>query len=53
MTKKGLEVVLEVGRTVWKNNPKILQPLADFFDVDIDARLYDESILKGLAYDEY
>jgi 4-hydroxy-tetrahydrodipicolinate synthase len=53
MTKKGLEVVLEVGRTVWKNNPKIFQPLADFFDVDIEARLYDESILKGLAYDEY
>ena len=53
MTKKGLEVVLEVGRTVWKNKPKILQPLADFFDVDIEARLYDEAIIKGLAYDEY
>jgi len=53
MTKKGLEVVLDVGRTVWKNNPGILQPVADFFDVDIEARLYDEAIIKGLAYDEY
>jgi 4-hydroxy-tetrahydrodipicolinate synthase len=53
MTKKGLEVVLEVGRTVWKNNSKILQPLADFFDVDIETRLHDESIFKGLAYDGY
>jgi 4-hydroxy-tetrahydrodipicolinate synthase len=53
MTKKGLEVVLGVGRTVWKNNPGILQPIADFFDVDIGVRLYDEAIIKGLAYDEY
>jgi len=53
MTRKGLEVVLDVGRTVWKNSPGILQPVAHFFDVDIEARLYDESILKGLAYGEY
>ena len=53
MTKKGLKVVLDVGRTVWKNSPGILQPLANFFDVDIEARLYDDSILKGLAYDGY
>jgi 4-hydroxy-tetrahydrodipicolinate synthase len=53
MTKKGLEVVLEAGRTVWKNNPEILQPVADFFDVDIEARLHDESFQAGLAYDAY
>ena len=53
MTKKGIEVVLDVGRTVWKNNPEILAPVADFFEVDIEARLYDESILSGLIYDQY
>ncbi|MBW2333000.1 MAG: 4-hydroxy-tetrahydrodipicolinate synthase [Deltaproteobacteria bacterium] len=53
MTKKGIEVVLDVGRTVWKNNPEILKPVADFFGVDIEARLYDESILAGLTYDQY
>ena len=53
MTKKGLEVVLEAGRTVWKNNPEILRPIADFFGVDIEARLYDESLLAALIYDEY
>ena len=53
MTKKGIEVVLDAGRTVWKNNPEILKPVADFFDVDIEARLYDESILAGLTYDQY
>jgi 4-hydroxy-tetrahydrodipicolinate synthase len=53
MTKKGIEVVLDVGRTVWKNSPEILKPVADFFGVDIEARLYDESILAGLTYSQY
>jgi len=53
MTKKGIQVVLDVGRTVWKNNPEILEPIAEFFGVNIDARLYDESILSGLTYEQY
>jgi 4-hydroxy-tetrahydrodipicolinate synthase len=53
MTEKGIHVVLEAGRTVWKNNPEILEPIAEFFGVDIEARLYDESILSGLVYEQY
>lgn len=53
MSKKGVDVVLDAGRTVWKNNPEILKPIADFFDVDIETRLYDEAILAGLTYDQY
>jgi 4-hydroxy-tetrahydrodipicolinate synthase len=53
MTRKGLDIVLEVGRTTWKNNPEILQPVADFFDVDIEARLYDESLWPNLIYETY
>ena len=53
MTKKGIGVVLDVGRTVWKNSPEILKPVADFFGVDVEARLYDESILAGLTYSQY
>jgi len=53
MTKKGVEVVLEAGRTVWKNNPEILKPVADFFGVDVEARLFDESLLGPLMYSEY
>ncbi len=53
MTKKGLEIVLDVGRTTWKKNPEILQPIADFFHVDIESRLYDESSWSGLAYESY
>jgi 4-hydroxy-tetrahydrodipicolinate synthase len=53
MSRKGIEVVLEAGRSVWKNNPELLKPIADFFKVDVEARLYDESILAGLVYDVY
>lgn len=53
MTKNGLNAVLEAGRTVWKNNPEILQPIGDFFNVDVEARLHDESFQAGLTYDSY
>ncbi len=53
MTRKGAEVVLEAARTVWKNNPEILQPVADFFGVDIEARLYDKALIADLVYETY
>ncbi|MBW2107043.1 MAG: 4-hydroxy-tetrahydrodipicolinate synthase [Deltaproteobacteria bacterium] len=53
MTRKGVRVVLEAGRSVWKSNPEILQPVADFFDVDIEERLNNEAILDQLTYDAY
>lgn len=53
MTKKGAQVVLEAGRSVWKNNPEILQPVAEFFGVDIEERLNNEAIVDGLTYDVY
>jgi 4-hydroxy-tetrahydrodipicolinate synthase len=53
MTRNGLEVVLNAGRTVWKNNSDILTPIADFFGVDIEARLYDEAYWAGLTYEGY
>lgn len=53
VTKNGLDRVLEAARTVWKNNPEILSPAAEFFGADIDARLNDSSHWKGLAYENY
>lgn len=53
MTANGVEKVLSAVRTVQNNNPEILQPVADFFKVDIDARINDPNILKGLYYEEY
>ncbi|MBI9083218.1 MAG: 4-hydroxy-tetrahydrodipicolinate synthase [Desulfobacterales bacterium] len=53
MTKKGLDVVLSALRQVQADNPEILAPVADFFNVDIAARLEDPSVLTGLCYEGY
>jgi 4-hydroxy-tetrahydrodipicolinate synthase len=53
MTRNGLEKVLEAARKVQADNPEILQPVAEFFNVDIEARLNDPSICEGLFYEDY
>ena len=50
MNTAGLRIVLENARAVQSNAPEIFAPVAKFFDVDIDARLADDSVLNGLAY---
>jgi 4-hydroxy-tetrahydrodipicolinate synthase len=53
MTRKGLDFVVSVARKVQSNNPEILQPMADFFGVDINARLDNPEYQKGLFYESY
>jgi len=53
MTRNGLETVLKAARKVQAGNPEILQPVAEFFNVDIEGRLNDPSIFKGLYYETY
>ncbi len=51
MSKNGLDVVLKAARTIQAENPEIFQPLVDFFNVDIEARLEDSANWDGLSYD--
>ena len=51
MTRRGVETMLNEVRTVYVNNPEILQPIEDFFDVDIGNRLYEEKFWKEYFYD--
>ena len=53
ITKNGLDIVIEAARKVQADNPEIFQPAADFFGVDIEARLKDPSSCEGLFYKEY
>jgi 4-hydroxy-tetrahydrodipicolinate synthase len=53
LTPKAIEVVLQAARKVQAANPDILKPCAEFFGVDVDARLNDPRSWKGLAYPEY
>jgi 4-hydroxy-tetrahydrodipicolinate synthase len=42
MTKAGVAVVRNAVKTVWDNNPEILQPIVDFYGIDIAARIADD-----------
>jgi 4-hydroxy-tetrahydrodipicolinate synthase len=53
MTRAGLDKVLAIARKVWTETPEILQPIGDFFDVDISERLNDPRYQEGLVYSEY
>jgi 4-hydroxy-tetrahydrodipicolinate synthase len=50
MTRAGLEVVLTNTRKVYEANPQILQPIADYFAIDLKDRLYNEKYVEGLYY---
>ncbi|MFO8110025.1 MAG: 4-hydroxy-tetrahydrodipicolinate synthase [Thermoplasmata archaeon] len=51
MTLNGTNHVLETARQVYDNDPEILEPVEEFFDVDLGERLYRDDILEGLHYD--
>ena len=53
LTQKGVNVVLEAARNVHANAPDILQPVADFFNVDIGQRLENPENWEGLYYENY
>jgi 4-hydroxy-tetrahydrodipicolinate synthase len=53
MSQNGLQTVLDEVRKVQATAPEILQPVAEFFNVDIAERLENEKYIEGLAYDSY
>ena len=53
LTQNGLQTVLAATRKVQSASPEILQPVAEFFNVDIAERLENEKYLEGLAYASY
>jgi 4-hydroxy-tetrahydrodipicolinate synthase len=53
MTRNGMDKVIEITRNVYTNTPEILQPLADFFNIDIADRLENPAYREGLYYESY
>jgi len=53
MSKNGLDKVLEAARKVQAENPEILKPVAEFFNVNIEERLENPANWEGLAYESY
>lgn len=53
MTKKSIETVIEAVKRVNSNNPEILKPAAEFFNIDIDDRINNSQYLEGFYYEKY
>ncbi|RTZ99492.1 MAG: 4-hydroxy-tetrahydrodipicolinate synthase [Deltaproteobacteria bacterium] len=53
MTRNGLNTVLAAARKIQTDHPEIFQPAADFFNVDIPARLANPASWEGLSYKDY
>ena len=53
MSARGLSKVIDMVTTVQTNNPELLAPLAEFFDIDIAERLENPEYRQGLCYDSY
>jgi 4-hydroxy-tetrahydrodipicolinate synthase len=50
LTRQGLDVALGAVKQVFANDPGLLTPIGDFFEVDIEARLNDASLADDLIY---
>jgi 4-hydroxy-tetrahydrodipicolinate synthase len=46
----GASVIREALGRVMKESPEILSPIGDFYGVDIEARLKDESVWQSVVY---
>jgi 4-hydroxy-tetrahydrodipicolinate synthase len=53
VTKRGLQVIVSAAKRIQSENPQVFKPLADFFDINVDSRLSNESYWKGWYYDAY
>ncbi len=49
MSKAGVEVLRAAVKKVWELNPEVLQPIGDFYGVDVGERIQDESLWASIA----
>ncbi len=42
MSQAGAAMVREAAQKVWEQNPEILQPIAEFYEVDLKERLKND-----------
>ncbi|MBT6149713.1 MAG: 4-hydroxy-tetrahydrodipicolinate synthase, partial [Gemmatimonadetes bacterium] len=50
MTRQGADAMIGAARQVQANDPSLLGPIGDFFNVDIEARLHDAAAVDELIY---
>jgi len=52
-TRRALMILLQNLRLVHERTPEILNPVEEFFDVDLEKRLHDDRAWGHLCYDSY
>ena len=50
MTRKGINILRDSALEVQRNNTEVFRPIANFFNVDIEERLTDSSVMDSLCY---
>jgi 4-hydroxy-tetrahydrodipicolinate synthase len=50
MARTGFDILLDAAKTVQKNTPEIFEPVARFFNVDIEERLGNTKFHESLWY---
>ena len=53
MTVEGVNIIRNAIRTVWSRNPEILTPIGEFYGVDIETRIAQDSFWTDLSYPKY
>ena len=53
MTRNGIEQVLSTVQQVQSSHPEILAPAAEFFNIDIAARIHTPKNWESLSYQNY
>lgn len=49
MTRAGVDVVRTAVRKVWESHPEFLAPIEEFFKVDLESRIADDSVWSALS----
>lgn len=53
LTRTGLDLLMNAARKVYSTAPQLFEPLGNFFNVDVEARLNDPKYQEGLYYESY
>ncbi len=52
MTRNGVDFIVKTTKEIQTNSPELFQPIAEFFNIDIEERVNDPRIIEGLFYTE-
>jgi 4-hydroxy-tetrahydrodipicolinate synthase len=52
MTREGIQVVRQALNTVYSASPELFAPIQDFYGIDVESRLLDDSLWNKQEYSE-